>query len=105
MTLRAKLAVAATLAVIAGSTAFTTNDAEAKGWKHFHRGPFVGWCYGNRKHHACWGHRRHFHGWGYGVPYRYGYVGACGWQRITVKKWNAAHTKLIVIRDKVWRCY
>ena len=35
----------------------------------------------------------------------YYYYEDCGYRRVTVKKWNKAHTKRIKIHQKRWVCY
>lgn len=105
MKIRSKMAMAATVALMTGAAALTSgaSSASAWGWKHFHRGPFVANCYGNRPHHICFGHVR---GWRHNHGYRgYGFIGGCGWRWVTVKRWNASHTKLLIVRDRVRICY
>ena len=44
---------------------------------------------------------------GYGLGYASAYpiAGGCGWNVITFKKWNPAHTRLTIVKDRVWTCY
>ena len=43
---------------------------------------------------------------GYGLGYVSAppIVNACGWKIITRKHWNPAHTRLVIVKNKVWTC-
>jgi len=98
------------LAVIVAAAAFTTTlstSAEAGRRAHFRRA--IHHCYNQSNHPFRCFNRAYNHAYAnsYGLGYVSGYniVNACGWEVITFKKWNPAHTRLTVIKDRVWNCY
>lgn len=120
MTILSKSFTTGAFAVALAAAAFTTSmttSAEA-GRKHFRQAikhchtvaPHPYRCfkrvykraYQNAYKHAY----KHAYAPGYGLGYVTGYsVNPCGWEVITVKKWNRAHTRLTIIKDRVWTCY
>jgi hypothetical protein len=106
MNILSKSFVTGALVILATASSFATSmttRAEAGARLHFRHGPH-GFCVGNKKHHLCahrWGYGGYRSGYAYGV----GVLSGCGWHVTTMKKWNAAHTRVMIVRERDWRCY
>jgi hypothetical protein len=110
MNIPSKSFVTGALAIVMATAAFTASmatSAEASGPHPFRHA--VRYCY-NKSPHPFHCFNRVYgraYGVGYGLGYGVGYgaVNNCGWHITTFKKWNAAHTRLLVVKDRVWTCY
>lgn len=121
MTMLMKSFLTGAFAVAMAATAFTTSmttTAEAGGRKHFRQA--IHHCHTQANHpYRCFKRvykrayknaykhaYKHAYAPGYGLGYVSAYsVNPCGWQVLVTKKWNAAHTRLTIIKDRVWTCY
>jgi hypothetical protein len=116
MTLLSKSFLTGAFAVAMAAAALTTSmttSAEA-GRKHFRHAikhchtvaPHPYRCFNRVYHRALKRAYRNAYAPAYGLGYVSGYsVYPCGWQTVITKKWNPAHTKLTIIKDRVWTCY
>jgi hypothetical protein len=94
----------------AAFTAATSTSAEA-GRKHFRHA--IHHCHTQSNHpYRCFNrvYKRAYNsayanGYGLGYASAYPIAGGCGWNVITFKKWNPAHTRLTIVKDRVWTCY
>lgn len=117
MTMFSKTFLTGAFAVAMAAAAFTaslSSSAEARPRHHFRHA--IHYCHTmaahpyrcfNRVYRHAYRHAlRHSYAPVYGLGYVGGYsVNPCGWQLVTVKKWNPAHTRLTIIKDRVWTCY
>ena len=108
-----KSMITGALAILVTSAAFTasmTTAAEAGGRAHFRHA--IRFCHNQSNHpYRCFNrvYNRVYNralGNGYGLGYVSGYniVNYCGWNVTTFKKWNPAHTRLIIVKNRVWTC-
>ncbi len=114
MNILSKSFVTGALAAVVTAAAFTTalsTPSEAGRKAHFRHA--IRHCHNasphpyrcmNRVYHRAYNHA-HAARYGFGYVSGYYVANACGWEVITIKKWNPAHTRLTVIKDRVWNCY
>ena len=110
MNILPKSFITAALAVVVTAAAFTaatSSAAEAGRKAHFRHA--VKFCHNTSAHPGHCFNRvyNRFVSNGYSPAYVPGYnlVNACGWKVITRKNWNPAHTRLTIVKNKVWTCY
>ena len=95
----------------AAFTATTSTPAEAGRKAHFRQA--IHHCHNQSNHpYRCFKrvYKRAYNsayanGYGLGYASAYPIAGGCGWNVITFKKWNPAHTRLTIVKDRVWTCY
>lgn len=114
MNILSKSAMTGAVAVLLSAAAFTTvtsTSAEARPKAHFRHA--IHHCHTQSNHpYRCF-NRVYKHvqkralrqGNGIGYASNYNFVNYCGWNVTTLKKWNAAHTKLTIVKNRVWTCY
>ena len=98
----------------AAFTASTSTSAEAGRKAHFRHA--IHHCKSQSNHpYRCFNRvinrainhtYNHTYGNGYGLGFVSAppIVNACGWKIITRKNWNPAHTRLTIVKNKVWTC-
>ncbi len=113
MNILSKSFITGALAIVVTAAAFTaatSTSAEAGRKAHFRHA--IHHCNTQSNHpYRCFNriiNRAYNHAYanGYGPGYvsAYPIVNACGWEVITFKRWNPAHTRLIIVKNKVWTC-
>lgn len=118
MNILSKSFIFGALAIVMTSAAFTAStstSAEAGRKAHFRHA--IHHCHNQSNHpYRCFNRvinravnhaHNHTYANGYGLGYvsAYPIVNACGWKIITRKHWNPAHTRLVIVKNKVWTCY
>jgi hypothetical protein len=114
MNILSKSFVTGALAIVMTATAFTAAtsiSAEAGPRAHFRHA--IRYCHNQSSHpYRCFNRvYNHVYNRALGNGYGLGYVSAppivnaCGWKVITFKNWNPAHTRLTIVKNKVWTCY
>jgi len=115
MNILSKSFVTGALAIVMTAAAFataTSTTAEAGRKAHFRHA--IHHCHKQSNHpYRCFNrvinraiyNRTYANGYGIGYVSAYPIVNACAWKIITRKHWNPAHTRLVIVKNKVWACY
>jgi hypothetical protein len=94
-------------AVAMAAAAFTASMATSADAHRRHFRHAVHHCYNQSNHPVRCLNRVYNNGYGIGYSAGYGapYTSSCGWKVFTKKKWNPAHTRLVIVKNRVWTCY
>ncbi|MEP7172170.1 MAG: hypothetical protein ABI705_01645 [Aestuariivirga sp.] len=114
MNILSKSFIFGALAIVMTAAAFTAStsvSAEAGPRAHFRHA--IHYCHNKSSHpYRCFNrvynrvyNRALVNGYGPGYVSAPPIVNACGWKVIIRKHWNPAHTRLTIVKNKVWTCY